>query len=141
MKARISIFIAMLMAQVFAMGQTRFLAVDVFIDPQGEPLAAYQIEITGEPGVKFVGVEGGNHPEFRKAPFYDPKALQGERLIVGAFATGKTAPLPTMATRVMTLHLQFRGTHFPKLQTNLKVAATLDSKRIDAEIKVTERKQ
>ena len=85
MKKLATIFI-LLFAAISAFAQTRFVTMDLIIDPKGEPLAAYQVEITAPAGVKFVGIEGGQHPEFRKTPFYDPKAMQSERLIVAAFS-------------------------------------------------------
>src|SRR5687768_51007 len=88
---------------ISASAQTRFVAMDLVIDPKGEGLAAYQVEITAPAGVKIVGVEGGQHPEFRKAPYYDPKAMQSERLIVAAFSTADAGKLPTRATRVLTV--------------------------------------
>lgn len=117
-----------------------FLAMDVFIDPKGEPLAAYQLEITAQPGVKIVGIEGGEHPEFRKAPNYDPKAIQSERVIVAAFTTAGADSLPKTKTRILTLHLQ-STTAAPKLESILKISARPDSKSIASEITLTERKE
>jgi hypothetical protein len=118
----------------------RFLAMDLIIDPKGQPLAAYQVEIQAEPGVKIVGVEGGEHAEFRKAPYYDPKGIQTERLIVAAFSTAEAEALPKAATRVLTLHLQTTISGTPKLETSLKVAAKPNGQKIKAETSLTERK-
>ena len=62
----------------------RFRAVDVFVNSKDKPLAAYQLEFTASAGVKIVGIEGGEHAAFKEAPFHDPKAIQQERVIIGA---------------------------------------------------------
>lgn len=137
MKKLASIFI-LLFAAISASAQTRFVAMDLIIDPKGEPLAAYQIEITAPVGIKIVGVEGGQHPEFRKAPYYDPKAIQSDRLIVAAFSTATAAKLPSTATRVLTIHLECART--PNLQTILKIAADPRGQKIPAQAQLSERK-
>jgi hypothetical protein len=136
---RVASILFVLFAAVSACAQTKFVAMDLLIDPQGKDLAAYQIEITASRGVKIVGVEGGEHPEFRKAPYYDPKGIQHERLIVAAFSTADAFKLPTVATRVLTIHLECDRE--PKLKMNLKVAANSRGERIFAEAKLFERKQ
>ncbi len=121
--------------------QTRFVAMDIFIDPKGEPLAAYQLEIAAPAGVKIVGVEGGEHPEFRKAPYYDPKGMQRERLIVAAFSTADNGKLPSRQTRVLTLHLESMGDQTPKLETTLKLTAASNGEKFNSDITLSERKQ
>jgi hypothetical protein len=120
--------------------QIRFLAMDVLIDPKGQPLAAYQLEIAAPPGVKIVGVEGGEHPEFRKAPYYDPKAIQNERVIVAAFTTAEQTKLPRTQTRVLTLHLESVTTQTLKLETTLRLTATPNGQKISSDITISERK-
>jgi hypothetical protein len=129
MKSLAHIF-ALFFATIVASAQMRFVAMDLVIDPQGEPLAAYQVEITAMNGAKIVGVEGGEHPEFRKAPYYDPKGIQHERLIVAAFSTADAGKLPNTPTRVLTIHIECEGE--PKLETNLKVAANARGQKIIA---------
>jgi hypothetical protein len=121
--------------------QTRFLAMDVFIDPKGQALAAYQLEIAAPPGVKIVGVEGGEHPEFRKAPYYDPKGIQRERLIVAAFTTADETKLPRAQTRVLTLHLESASAETPKLEMNFKLTAATNGQKIPSDITLSERKE
>ena len=70
---KLAIIFIFLFAAISASAQTRFVAMDLIIDPKGEPLAAYQVEITAPAGIKIVGVEGGQHPEFRKARTANPK--------------------------------------------------------------------
>jgi hypothetical protein len=141
MKARI-LFLFLLTAMAWSLcgaDQTRFIAMDVTIDPKGQPLAAYQLEIKGAPGVKIVGVEGGEHPEFRKAPYYDPKGIQSERLIVAAFTTVGADKLPTATTRILTLHLECSTSGTPKMEMILKLAAKPDGQRFTAQATLTER--
>src|SRR4051812_6809037 len=81
--------------------RVRFRAVDVYIDSKTAPLAAYQADFTVTNGVaKIVGIEGGDPAAFREAPFYDPQAMQHERVVIGAFSTDAAAALPSGKTRV-----------------------------------------
>lgn len=137
MKKLASILI-LLFAAVSASAQTRFVAMDLVIDPRGEPLAAYQVEIIAPIGIKIVGVEGGQHPEFRKAPYYDPKAIQSDRLIVAAFSAAAAQNLPSTATRVLTIHLECART--PQLEVILKIAADPRGQKIPAQAQLSERK-
>jgi hypothetical protein len=121
--------------------QTRFVAMDVFIDPKGEALAAYQLEIAAPGGCKIVGIEGGEHPEFRKAPYYDPKGMQRERLIVAAFSTAANANLPNARSRILTLHLECLGNQTPKLEATLKLSANPSGAKFNSDLTLTERKQ
>ena len=124
----------------------RFEAVDVFIDSKDRPLAAWQIELTAKPDrtdtgradtgvrpyndVKIVGVEGGEHAAFKEPPYYDPAALNRNRVILAAFSTGQT--LPTGRTRVARVHVQASGT--PHYEVKLIVAASADGKEIQATV-------
>jgi hypothetical protein len=112
----------------------RFRAVDIFVDSKDIPLAAYQLEFTATNGtVKIVGIEGGAHPAFAQPPFYDPKAMQHERVILAAFSTAAADKLPKGKTRVATIHLQTSGSIEPKFETKLQTAGGSDGKRIGAE--------
>jgi hypothetical protein len=91
-------------------GRLRFCAVDIYVDSRTAPLAAYQLHFFATNGaVKIVGIEGGEHPAFREPPFYDPKAIQHERVILAAFSTRAAQQLPTAKTRVATIHVQVSG--------------------------------
>ena len=103
----------------------RFTYVDVFIDAGEQPLAAYQFELSASQGeIKIVGVEGGEHPAFAEPPYYDPKALQNDRIIIAAFNTGHD--LPTAKTRIARVHLAIIGNQTPDYVVELNVAATTD---------------
>ena len=119
----------------------RFQAMDIFIDSKETPLAAYQLEFLVKSGdAKVVGVEGEEHPAFRDAPFYDPKAIQHERVIIAAFNTTSADKLPKGKTRVATIHLQVTGERNPDYIVNLETAATPEGKKIVAETTYEERK-
>ena len=69
-------------------GRSRFGAVDIYVDSGSTPLAAYQLEFAATNGVaKIVGIEGGEPAAFRQPPFYAPKAIQNERVIIASFST------------------------------------------------------
>jgi hypothetical protein len=115
----------------------RFAYVDVLIDAGEQPLAAYQFELSAAQGeIKIVGVEGGEHPAFADPPYYDPKALQKDRIIIAAFDT--TAELPTGKTRVARVHLVIMGDAQPQYRIDLHVAADADGAEISATATVIE---
>lgn len=125
------------------MGQTtyptrpavRFAAVDVYVNSQDRPLAAYQFQLKVNRGqVMIVGVEGGEHEAFIKPPYYDPAALMKGRIIIAAFNTGHD--LPQGKTRVARVHVQIRGEVRPEYAVALAVAASRDGKEIPATITV-----
>ena len=103
----------------------RFSWVDIYLDSGAVPLAAYQFELTAATGdFQIVGVEGGEHPAFREAPYYDPAALMNDRIIIAAFNTGDD--LPSGRTRIARIHVQITGDQTPDYVVNLTVAATAD---------------
>ena len=87
----------------------RFEAVHVYVDSKDRPLAAYQCEVSATRGdVKIVGIEGNPRiAAFADPPYYDPKAMLEERLILAAFSTRKD--LPKGNVRVATIHVQITG--------------------------------
>jgi hypothetical protein len=121
--------------------RVRFCAVDVYVEATNAPLAAYQLEFAVTNAVaKIVGIEGGESPAFREAPFYDPKAMQHERAILAAFSTDSPASLPTGKTRVATIHLQVTGTAPPAIEIKLVLAADSNGNKIAAAANAEERK-
>ena len=119
----------------------RFRAVDVFVGSKDKPLAAYQLEFTASAGAKIVGIEGGEHAAFKEAPFYDAKAMQHERVIIGAFSTAKADKLPTGKTRVATIHLQTTGDQPLRFEVQIKTAATVDGRKISAQASAQEKQR
>jgi hypothetical protein len=114
----------------------RYTWVDAFIDPHGQPLAAYQFELKSSGGgaVTLVGVEGGEHPAFAPPPYYDPKANVQKRIVIAGFNTGDDLP----HTRTRVARVMVRVTGNPKYSATLQVAASQEAKPIDAEVSVSE---
>ena len=120
----------------------RFASVDLIIDTADQPLAVYQLEFTartrGEDAaavtknVAIVGIEGGAHVAFNRPPYYDPAAIQGERVILAAFSTAEVASLPRGKVRVATIHLQITGDAEPEYHVKTSVTATFGGQKIDA---------
>jgi hypothetical protein len=114
-------------------GRSRFRAVDIFIDSGSTPLAAYQVEFAAtNGGAKIAGIEGGQPEVFREPPFYDPRAMQHERVIIASFSTAPVKNLPIGKTRVATIHLQTRGTLEPKFELKLETAGDAQGQKISA---------
>ncbi len=113
----------------------RFEAIDVFVDSGNQPLAAYQFELTSQrPGVEIVGIEGGEHAAFKEPPFYDPKAMNNNRVILAAFSTGQD--LPAGRSRVARIHVQVTGPEQQEYRTTLLVSATVEGKPIPAKVTI-----
>jgi hypothetical protein len=124
----------------FEEGRFRFAAVDIYVDSGSTPLAAYQLEFAATNSVaKIVGIEGGEHPAFRQPPFYDPKAIQHERVIVASFTTAPATDLPTGKTRVATIHYQTTNTQPPQFELKLQTAGDAQGIRISAQASFEER--
>lgn len=110
---------------------TRFASYDVFVDAGAVPLAAWQVEIVDETHVAMLaGVEGGEHAAFAEPPFYDPRALLTERVVLAAFRT--QGELPEGRVRVARLHYEIQGAREPKFAVQLVTAATSDGSQIEA---------
>jgi hypothetical protein len=119
----------------------RFRAVEVFVDSGNTPLAAYQLEFTASGNAKMVGIEGGEQPAFKEPPYYDPQAMQQERVILGAFSTAPAEALPKGKTRVATIHLQSNGDETPRYEVQLKAAATAGGRKISAQPSANEKQR
>jgi hypothetical protein len=120
-------------AQQSTTNNVRLLAVDIYVDSKGKPLAAYQLEFAATNGnPKIVGIEGGEHPAFRDPPHYDPKAMQQERVIIAAFSTMPESQLPSGRVRVATIHVQFAGHGNPQLAANVNVIADARGNTVNA---------
>jgi hypothetical protein len=109
-----------------------FVPVHVNIDPEGKPLACYQVTVTASKNATLVGVEGGDSDAFNKAPYYDPRALQSSRIIIGAYSVG--GDLPAEKTRVATLMFRVTGPMYASYEAKLNVAGTSDASEISATV-------
>jgi hypothetical protein len=107
----------------------QFTAVDVYVDSP-KPLAAWQLEIRTDATI--VGVEGGEPKAYAEPPFYDPKALQGGRIVLAAF-TLEAAP-PSGRIRVARLHLRERQASQPTAHEI--VAAAPGGARVDVKVEL-----
>lgn len=116
---------------------SRFAAYDVVIDSGNTPLAAYQVVITPRVeggGLTIVGIEGGESAAYSSAPYYDPKAIQNDRVILAAYSTKPGAELPHGKTRVARVHLMIEPdakAAEPFLVIKLEAAGTTGGERID----------
>lgn len=116
-------------------GKIRFRAYDVLIDPLGKPLAAWQVEIlSAEAGSMIAGVEGGEGEHFSKAPYYDPAALQGGRIIIAAFTT--EGDPPARKVRVARIHMAEDAGSAPRTSARLMAAAQEGGERIEAKVEL-----
>ena len=147
MKTSIPVALVTAVLAVMAFGQVapevepapavRFAAVDLFIDAGDRPLAAYQLEFAAVAGqVKIVGVEGGQHAAFKQAPYYDPQAIQRERVILAAFSTAAPEELPAGKTRVATIHVQITGDVEPHYAVKLVTSATAEGAETKATLSI-----
>jgi len=115
--------------------------VDVFVDSKDKPLAAYQLEFAVTNGnARIVGIEGGEHPAFAQPPFYDPVAMQQERVVLAAFSTEAADKLPKGKTRVATIHIQTSGAADLDFKTKLQTAADARGRKLEAKAISEERK-
>src|SRR5688572_4302910 len=101
-----------------------FAVYDIYLEPHGEPLAAYQLKIWDKnAAIKIISVEGGEHRAFQKAPFFDPKAIQRDIIKLAAFDARKSGDLPTHRTRVASLHVEIGPGLNPNLSIMIEAAA------------------
>lgn len=130
---------------VGAQSVERFVVVDVFIDAGAVPLAAYQAEIMATPAqgasARLAGVEGGEPAAFRAAPYYDPAALRGGRVVLGAFSVAAPDQLPRGPARVASLHWHVLGPGLPQFQVKPVTAATSNGQPVPIKIELKERKE
>ena len=115
----------------------RFEAIDVFVDSGDLPLAAWQLELRSlTQDVEIVGIEGGEHPAFKEPPYYDPRAMNNNRVILGAFNTGSDNQLPSGRSRVARVHVQITGSGERFWHTELTTSASSDGRHIPAELSI-----
>ena len=114
---------------------SRFEAIDVYVNSGNQRLAAWQLEVKSTANdVQIVGIEGGEHPAFQEAPYYDKRAMNNNRVIIAAFSTGDD--LPSGRSRVARIHVQVRGPGARTWLSELTTSATADGTRIPAEISI-----
>ena len=115
--------------------EVRFTSVELLVDSGLSPLAAWQVELEDPSGrARVVGIEGGEHPAFAQPAHYDPRALQGGRVILATFSLEDE--LPTRITRVATIHLEVRGDAPVLMTCELQAAADPRGREIEATVHV-----
>lgn len=113
----------------------RFRALDVVLDAGSRSLAAYQVEISASsPEARVVGVEGGETESYRKAPYYDPAALEGGRIVLGAFTVA--ADPPRGRTRVARIHVMEPSGAEPEYAARVVAAAAPGGEKIEAKLEL-----
>jgi hypothetical protein len=121
-------------------GAARFIVMDVMVDAGATPLAAYQLEISAtNAAVKIVGIEGGEPAAFRLPPYYDPLAMQGDRVVLGAFSTADPDQLPHGAVRVASLHCLISDGQPPSFHSAVTAAAASDGQPLTARVQLHQR--
>ena len=137
MRALFALFFACGLLQA---GAAEFAVFDVFLDTQGEPLAAYQLKILDRnAAVKIISVEGGAHASFGEAPKFDPKAIQRDVIKLAAISLDASEKLPTSRVRVASLHVQIGAGLIPDWDAIVERAGRPGGQRISAEISISKR--
>lgn len=116
-------------------GDVRFVAFDVLVDAGDAPLAAWQVELSDPSGrATIVGVEGGEHASYAEPPYYDPRALTQERIVLAAFSTADS--LPVGSSRVARVHAHVRGPEPVAWDATLVVAGGSDGRPLEASLEL-----
>ena len=112
--------------------QVAFVPVDMYLDSGTNHLGSYQVEVIAKDAT-IVGLEGGESQAFSGAPYYDPAALQGNKIIVASFSTDDN--LPTGLTRIARLHMMSSaGGGMPEMTQKLVVATDGEGNSVDAKL-------
>jgi len=117
-----------------------FRAVDLFVDSGNQPLAAYQLSFAcAAADTKIVGIEGGEHSAFAEPPYYDPKAMQNNHVVVAAFNTASSGQLPRGRTRIATIHVRTSASVARQYDLKVDAAATPAGESITVSAEAIER--
>lgn len=108
----------------------RFRTAEIFIDSGEEKMTAWQVEVLyDKESVAIVGLEGGD-AVFAQPPYYDPKGMDGGRIVIAAFTTDDEKA-PVGKFRVARLHLRISGPE-PEMTIRLIAAAKPGGEKIPA---------
>lgn len=131
------LFVALLLATTVAQAQERtFSTVAVILDTERTALGAYEIDLQfDDERVLLVGVEAGT--DFTVPPVYDPKALQGDRIVLAAMDLH--AQTARDRVHVATLHVEHPRTLELRPRALRIVAADADGRRIHATLTAPDR--
>ena len=113
----------------------RFVPVEIYLESP-EPVAAWQFELADRArAMQVVGVEGGGHEAFPRAPYYDREALDrgdASRIVVADYSLAGESALPRGRVPLATLHLMLEGD--PDFELRLVTATTSEGAPIAASI-------
>ena len=113
----------------------RFVPVEIYLESP-EPVAAWQFELADRAGaMRVVGIEGGGHDAFSRAPYYDREALaRGDvsRIVVADYSLADAGALPRGRVPLAILHLMLEGD--PDFELRLVTATTSEGAPIAASI-------
>lgn len=137
MRALAAALLLLWSAPLWADPAPRFRSVDVIVDPKGQPLAAYQIEIVIRGDAQIVGVEGSEHPAFAAAPYYDSAALNQGRIVIAAFST--ESDVPSQAFQAATLHIKESAPIGVEYSATLATAANASGDTLQADVSIQAR--
>lgn len=83
-----------------------FAAYDIIIETP-DPLAAYQVRISGVATMKLIGVEGGDHAVYAEPPHYDAALLaadtRADRIVLADYSLDDD--LPSGRVRIARIHV------------------------------------
>lgn len=123
-----------------ASADSTFVSVEITLDPEGQPLAAYQVELeTSGVDFKVVGIVPSAVAAFPREPYYDLNAStrQTDRLILANYSVADADTLPTAPLRVATVNLALVGSYpaddLPPINLKLTACYGPDGKKIPAE--------
>jgi len=112
-----------------AQDRPTFETLDLVVESGDRPLGAYQVELTGG---AVVGLEGGESKAWAEAPYYDPAALEGGRLIVAAFTLDASAP----AGKIRVARIHVMGNKDAKYEVKLMAAAAAGGDRTHPKVEL-----
>jgi hypothetical protein len=137
---RLLIALLILVGPAFSQAPVTFRTIDLFVDSGSQPLAAYQLSFAcAAADAKIVGIEGGEHSAFAEPPYYDPKAMQSNHVVVAAFNTASPGQLPRGRTRIATIHLQTSASGARAYELKVDAAATPAGESITVNAEAIER--
>lgn len=130
-------------AETLSAPQTRFAAVDVYLDSGDKALAAWQFELADHDArIQVVGIESGEHPAFDEPPHYDRDAVaagKADRVAVADFSLATAGELPKGQTRIATVHVRIEGDTPPDYHIALIAAGDTQGQPIPAKISISKR--
>ena len=113
----------------------RFVPVEIYLESP-EPVAAWQFELADRArAMTVVGIEGGGHDAFPRAPYYDRDALargDASRIVVADYSLAGEHTLPAGRVHLATVHVMLEGD--PDFALRLVTATTATGQPIEASI-------